>query len=196
MFIHVFLAGSSYVCYTLATILPFCIAARLEPGIRTMKRYRRSILILYLFTFCVSACARKADLMTSSLPPEQQFAVQFAHTLAQHDYKGAHSLTTQEYQRQVSVAEIQNHFEQVIPADWGPVDPILAVGDTFTDFPDKQASDIGWVYVSLEGTVYPYSEGLYILMAQENNALRVRDDCWSTTVEDRTAGQDQIRQRR
>jgi hypothetical protein len=113
--------------------------------------------------------------MNSSLPAEQQFALQFAHLLAQHDYKGAHSLTTQEYQQQVSVAKIQNYFEQIIPADWGPIDPILAVDDTFTDFPDKQDSDIGWVYVSLEGTVYPYSEGLYILVAQENNTFRVRD---------------------
>ena len=113
--------------------------------------------------------------MTSPLPPEQQFAVQFAHILAQHDYKRAHSLTTQEYQRQVSVTKIQNYFEQIIPADWGTIDPILAVDDTFTDFPDKHASDVGWVYVSLEGTVYPYSEGLYILVAWENDTFRVRD---------------------
>jgi hypothetical protein len=117
----------------------------------------------------------KADPMTSSLPAEQQFALQFAHTLAQHDYKGAHGLTTQKYQQQVSVAQIQSYFEQIIPDDWGPIDPILAVGDTFTDFPDKQASDIGWVYVSLEGILYPYSEGLYILVARENNTFRVGD---------------------
>jgi hypothetical protein len=113
--------------------------------------------------------------MTSSLPPEQQFAVHFAQTLAQQNFTGARDLTTEEYQQHASVAEIQHHFERIIPADWGPIDPILTVGDTFTDFPDKQVSDIGWVYVSLEGTVYPYSEGLYILVARENNTLRVRD---------------------
>src|SRR4051794_4980011 len=113
--------------------------------------------------------------MDQALPSEQQFALQFARTLARYDYEQAYALTMHEYQQHVGLAEVRQYFESVIPDDWGPIDPIYAVGDTFTDFPDRQSSDVGWVYVSLEGTVYPYTEGLYILVAHEDNELKIRD---------------------
>ncbi len=95
----------------------------------------------------------KGDGSAMPLPPEQLFAVQFAQTLAHNDYSTAYQMTTQQYQQQTSLAQMRMYFEHIIPTDWGPIDPIEAVGNTLTDFPAQGATDIGWVYVSLEGTV-------------------------------------------
>ena len=113
--------------------------------------------------------------MQPSFPPEQQFAIQFVQILTQRKFEQAYTLLTEDYQQNTSVQEIQAHFDRIIPNDWGPFDPVIAVGETLTDFPDHQLDDSGWVYVSLEGHIYPYSEGLFILVAHISEKYKIHD---------------------
>ena len=107
--------------------------------------------------------------------PEQQIALQFAYALAQRDYLLAYDLTTHDYRQQTSIQQMQHAFEHIIPNDWGPMELIEVESETLEDWPAKQPSDVGWVYISLVGDVYPYGEGLFILISWESGKLGVRD---------------------
>jgi hypothetical protein len=109
------------------------------------------------------------------LRSSQEIVLRFAYVLALRNYQDAYAITSQAYQQKISIAQMQKQFEQIIPDDWGPIDPIIVADEMLDDWPDKQASDIGWIYVSLEGTVYPYSEGLYILVALEDDMPTIND---------------------
>ena len=113
--------------------------------------------------------------MNTTVAVAQEIALRFAQDLAQRNYALAYTFTSQEYQQHMSLNAVRETFECIIPEDWGAVTSIQVVGDVLQDWPDKQPTDIGWVYVSLEGEVYPYSEGLFILIAQEGELLKIRD---------------------
>lgn len=67
---------------------------------------------------------------------------------------------------------MQEIYERVIPEDWGTVD-LVALDEVLEDWTDKRTNDIGWIYISLEGQHYPYSEGLFICVSRENSNLIV-----------------------
>ena len=104
----------------------------------------------------------------------QAIALQFAQAIAQRDYVTAHMLTSPSYQQRISVGEIEAICERILPTDWGTIS-VVALDDVLEEWPDKRWNDIGWIYVSLEGVVYPYSEGLYICVSRENGHLIVSD---------------------
>lgn len=104
----------------------------------------------------------------------QATALQFAQALTQRDYTGAYALTSYSYQQQISIAQIQEVYERIIPENWGKVD-LVPVDDVLEGWPDKQLNDIGWIYISLEGQNYPYSEGLFICISRENGNLIISD---------------------
>jgi hypothetical protein len=65
-----------------------------------------------------------------------------------------------------------NVFLIKVIAEWGDTGPI-EIGTILDDWPDKQPSDLGWVYVSIGGDVY--SEGLTLVLMSENGNARVRE---------------------
>jgi hypothetical protein len=72
----------------------------------------------------------------------------------------------------MSLEQVQSAFETIIPTDWGTVEPI-EVAQTLRDWPSKEDSDLGWVYVSLGGDVY--SEAVVVVVTLEDGEPRVRD---------------------
>jgi len=102
----------------------------------------------------------------------KEIAMQFAKLLANRNYSDAYEMTTQEYRKRNSLEQIQEHFEAIIPMDWGAIDSIEA-GETMNDWRGKEATDVGWVYVSLGGDVY--SEAVTVIIAEEEGALKVRE---------------------
>jgi len=97
--------------------------------------------------------------------------VDFANALARRDYSAAYAMTSSEYQRGTTIAEMQAAFEAIVPTSWSTVGPIEA-GVTMETWPDKQPSDVGWVYVSIGGDVY--SEAVIVVVTVEADALKVR----------------------
>jgi hypothetical protein len=95
----------------------------------------------------------------------------FATALARRDYTAAYALTSSEYQRGTTIAEMQAAFETIVPTDWRTVGPV-EVGVTMDTWPDKQSSDVGWAYVSIGGEVY--SEAVIVVVALESDSLRIR----------------------
>jgi hypothetical protein len=99
-------------------------------------------------------------------------AFAFAKALASRDYRTAYAMTASEYQRRVTLDEMRAAFEAIVPVDWGAVGSI-DVGHTMDDWPGKQASDVGWAYVSIGGDAY--SEAITVVVTAEDGSLKVRD---------------------
>jgi hypothetical protein len=81
-------------------------------------------------------------------------------------------MTTEEYRRRTTLEHLRIAFETIVPADWGPIEP-LEVGQTMEHWPGKQPGDIGWAYVSIGGDVY--SEAVVVVVTSEHGAARIRE---------------------
>jgi len=99
-------------------------------------------------------------------------ALNFATALTARDYAAAYEMTSREYQQRVPLETMQDSFEALVPAEFGPVTSV-EVGLTMDSWPDKQPADAGWVYVSIGGDVY--SEALTIVVTLDDGSLKVRD---------------------
>ena len=99
-------------------------------------------------------------------------ALEFAKSLAAREYPKAYAMTSQRYQQNNTVDQLRIGFETIVPIDWGTTDPI-EVGQTMTNWPGKQPSDIGWAYVSIGGDVY--SEAVTVVVTSEYGEAKIRE---------------------
>ena len=119
------------------------------------------------------ACSKEESKTSSPNASDyRRVALEFTQSLAARDYQRAYAMTAQEYRRRNSVDQLRAAFEAVVPTDWGAVGPI-EVGPTMTSWPEKQPSDVGWVYVSIGGSAY--SEAATVIVISENGEPRVRE---------------------
>lgn len=100
------------------------------------------------------------------------FALRFGQALLNREYARAFAMTSIGYQGRTTLDEMRAAFEAIVPPDWGTGGQV-EVGQTLDDWPGRQASDAGWVYVSIGGDVY--SEALMVIVALEDGAMKVRD---------------------
>jgi hypothetical protein len=100
----------------------------------------------------------------------KELALAFTEALAARDYKAGYKLTSRDYQNTTSLADMQAAFEVIVPRDWPP-GPIVA-GQTMDDWPGREPSDVGWVYVSIGGAVY--SEAITVVVTLEDGVHKVR----------------------
>ena len=107
-----------------------------------------------------------------ALPNDASVAFAFARALAARDYATAYAMGSSDYQRRLTLEQMRASFEAIVPPDWGAAGSV-DVGHTMEDWPGKQASDVGWAYVSIGGDVY--SEAITVIVTEENGALKVRD---------------------
>ena len=83
-------------------------------------------------------------------------------------------MTSQDYQKRISVEQLRTAFEAIVPTDWGAIGPVTVVR-TMTQWrlPAKQPSDLGWVYVGIGGDAY--SEAVTAIITLENGRPKVRE---------------------
>jgi hypothetical protein len=98
-------------------------------------------------------------------------ALSFVQALAGRDYPAAYAMTSGEYRRRTTMADMQSAFEAIVPAN-SAMAASVEVGLTMETWPDKHPSDVGWAYVSIGGDVY--SEAVIVVVAQEAETLRIR----------------------
>ena len=62
----------------------------------------------------------------------KNLSLNFAYSLSNRDYDTAYSMCSPNLKSKISVKEIQEQFEIMIPLDWGDIDPIeLEENDSF-----------------------------------------------------------------
>ena len=89
-------------------------------------------------------------------------ALKFARALADRDYAAAHDLCSIEYRKQFDAGILKQEFEEMIPVDWGEIDPVELV--EYGSFP--------FVYIVLGGDVY--SEAIIInSFVNENEQTKI-----------------------
>lgn len=102
-------------------------------------------------------------------------ALEFTRALAARDYDRAYGMTSSEYRDRVTRDGLREAFEAMIPPDWGETEPVQVM-TSMSDWPDKEADDVGWIYVSISGDVY--SEALAAVVTREGDGLKVRRVEW------------------
>jgi hypothetical protein len=101
-----------------------------------------------------------------------QVALEFARALAAREYPKAYAMMSHGYRQGRTVDELRAGFEAIVPRDWGAIGPI-EVGQTMTNWPEKQPSDVGWAYVSIGGEAY--SEAVIVIVMSENGEAKIRE---------------------
>jgi hypothetical protein len=92
----------------------------------------------------------------------QALALEFARLLAARDYAAAYDLCSAGLRARVSLEQLQQDFERIIPLDWGAIEPIEVV----------EGEDWPFVYVVLGGEMY--SEAVIMGgFVMEENSLKV-----------------------
>lgn len=100
-----------------------------------------------------------------------EVAQKFGQLIAKADYQAAHSLLTKQSQEIYSPEDLKRSVEQMTDYWSGPIEEVMS--DLIAqDWPDKQAKDIGIVYVSLNGD--GVGEAVTVTLVEENNDIRIR----------------------
>jgi hypothetical protein len=113
--------------------------------------------------------------MGDNFAKARETALQFADALVCRDYTRAYKMTTENYQRTITTEDVRECYEGMIPDDWGPMSDVSIVDDVVTDLPNKPLGEIGWIYVSLVGTVYPWSEGIFMQLLEIEGEVRINE---------------------
>ena len=135
-----------------------------------MKIPRFTGLIILTVFISIISCSKQEN--TMSLQEAKDVALKFSQFMSTRKYNDAYEMTSKSFRQTFSANEMQSSFEYMIPKDWGEVDPI-EVGETMTNWPAKELSDIAWIYVILGGDVY--SEALTLIVTSEDDTLKIRD---------------------
>ena len=93
-------------------------------------------------------------------------------SLTYRDYSAAYAMMSDEYRKRANLDQIKAGFEEIVPPDWGTMGPI-EIGETLENWPDKQPSDLGRVYVSIGGDVY--SEAVTVVITLEKREPKIRE---------------------
>jgi hypothetical protein len=102
-----------------------------------------------------------------------EVASQFGTALSQRDYSQAHSLLAESLKSQLAQEQLQQSFEGMIS---GSGDLAVEVAETLTDWPEKQANDVGWAYVAVNGE--SFSEAVTLTLCDEGGKPMIRNIVW------------------
>jgi hypothetical protein len=112
------------------------------------------------------------------MKPYEAIAVEFATALVQERWHDAHRLLNDSLRKQYSPESLQEHLSGMFnlyaegPARRVYFDPQFSM----EQWPAKQAGDVGWAYVSVEGD--DFVEAVTVIVSQTGSGLAIRDIEW------------------
>jgi hypothetical protein len=110
------------------------------------------------------------------MPEFTEVAHQFAAALVQGDYGVAQSLLSDSLKDIYTPAKLQQLYTEMLAYTDGALAEATEVVTTMTEWPTKQAEDIGWAYVAINGQIF--SEGVAVTVINEGGQPRIRDLVW------------------
>jgi hypothetical protein len=111
-----------------------------------------------------------------TMPEFEHVAHQFAAALVHRDYVLAQSLLSDSLQATHPPEKLQQLYTEMLAYTDGAVADTTEVVTTMTEWPTKQAEDIGWAYVAINGQIF--SEGVAVTVINEGGQPRIRDVIW------------------
>ena len=105
--------------------------------------------------------------------PLGQFAQQFAQALADQDFIQAATYVAKNAQGQYSAEKLQQAYLSMI--DYGDSSTVYDVEalEYLDEWPDKQSTDLAWIYVAIEGD--GFGEAVAVIITQDQ---KIRDIEW------------------
>lgn len=110
-----------------------------------------------------------------SSAPFAQLGMVFAKALSSGDYAGGFALLAPHLQSELTLEGLTEAFDQMIEYGDGPVTH-LEIITTLSEWPAKQAGDVGWVYVAMTGD--GFSEAVACVVAGRDSELVIREVEW------------------
>jgi len=107
--------------------------------------------------------------------PHAQFGLRFAQALSRGDFAAASKMLTPALQVAYSPEALSDRYVEMIGAESGPPN-LVEIMTTMTDWPDKLADDVGWVYVAIAG--HMYSEAVTCIVVSSPSDFRIRSIEW------------------
>jgi len=104
----------------------------------------------------------------------RKLATGFAAALVARDFLGAYAMTSSSYRARIALAVMQRAFEEMVQ----PIEPLgdIHLMNTLEEWPAKQAGDVGWAYVAIDGT--GWGEAVAVVVMMEDQVLRIREVEW------------------
>jgi hypothetical protein len=114
--------------------------------------------------------------ITSGTPaPYAELALAFAQALVAEDYEAAQAMLADDLRATLDARALGAHYEALIEGGDGP--PIdVSVVSTLTQWPQREAGDLGWAYVGIAGD--DYVEGITVVVAQQAATAKIRSIEW------------------
>jgi hypothetical protein len=107
--------------------------------------------------------------------PSTRLALDFARAIASDDAAGAHALLSSDLRSASTPEKLAAEYKEMISYGSG-APTIIQVMTTMDTWPDKQPSDVEWVYVALANDTY--SEAVTVVVSQEQSRLAIRSVEW------------------
>lgn len=142
-----------------------------------MRCAKLRILLFALGVAVISGCSQEEVSMSEvDIDGLKNYAQEFAKALAAREYSRAYSMVSKEFIKESTQNQMKSDFESIVPLDWvfwGPDGEPVKAADPILDWPDKQSSDVGIVYVSIGGQMY--SEAVTVTVESVEGLLKIRD---------------------
>ena len=134
--------------------------------------------IFLVLSFFLASCSDEGPAVRSNAQElTLKTGIQFAEALVGGRYAEAQSLLTSELQKQYSPESLAAQYGEMVSYGDGPA--TVDGQNAFMDkWPDKQAKDIGWSYISISGE--GYGEALTVIVTDENGVPKIRDIEWGS----------------
>ncbi len=107
--------------------------------------------------------------------PSTKVALDFARAIASDDAAGAHALLSSHLQSVRTPEKLAAEYKEMVAYGSG-APTTVQVMTTLDTWPDKQPSDLEWVYVALANDTY--SEAVTVVVSQEQSRLVIRSIEW------------------
>jgi hypothetical protein len=108
----------------------------------------------------------------------ERIASDFATALVAGDFAGAHAMLSPTLQAQYQPDDLQTQLEQMLAySGQAAKGAQVSVDTSMDDWPDKQADDIGWAYVSIykERAEGSFAEAVTVIIDKHG---KVRELVW------------------
>src|SRR5215831_5596720 len=112
------------------------------------------------------------------MTPYGEIAVAFASALAKGDFAVAHELLAPEFRTRLTPAVLSEELHAMFQsyADGEPTGIHYDEQFFMTDWPAKEAHDVGWAYVSIVGD--SFVEAVTVIIADFDGTLLIREIEW------------------
>lgn len=102
-------------------------------------------------------------------------ASEFGRQLVAKNWEAAHSMLSADLRSKMSPSDLEEEVRDMIEYADDQITESLAVTE-MEEWPDKEESDIGWVYIALSGNTF--SEAVTVVVSNEGGNLVIRSLEW------------------